>query len=118
MPQYATEDISLDEMWYQCLADLNTASQKGLAEQFDSSIGASTVLMPFGGKYQLSPAIGMAAKVPVLHGDTTTATIMTYGYDPYLASWSPYHGGLYSVVEAISKLVALYKSLFKLPGIL
>lgn len=107
MPQYATEDISLDEMWYQCLADLNTASQKGLAEQFDSSIGASTVLMPFGGKYQLSPAIGMAAKVPVLHGDTTTATIMTYGYDPYLASWSPYHGGLYSVVEAISKLVAM-----------
>lgn len=107
LPDYVKDDAELEDIWYANLADLNTAGQKGLAEQFDSSIGAGTVLMPFGGKYQLSPAIGMAAKVPVLHGETTTATLMTYGYHPYLASWSPYHGGLYSVVEAISKLVAM-----------
>ncbi len=93
--------------WLGVLSDLNVCSQKGLAEKFDSTIGANTVLMPFGGKYQLTPSDGMAAKVPVLNGETNTATVMTFGYDPYLSSWSPYHGAAYAVVESVSKAVAL-----------
>lgn len=97
----------LKQAWLVNLQDLNVCSQKGLVECFDSTIGAATVLMPFGGKYQATPAQGMAAKIPVLAGETTTATIMTYGYNPQLAKWSPFHGALYAVVEAASKVVAM-----------
>ncbi|MBS7298385.1 MAG: phosphoribosylformylglycinamidine synthase [Eubacteriales bacterium] len=101
--------------WLETLSDLNVCSQKGLCEMFDSTIGANSVLMPFGGKYQLTPTDGMAAKVPVLNGKTTTATVMTYGYDPYLSSWSPFHGAAYAVIESVSKAVALgadYKRIY------
>jgi phosphoribosylformylglycinamidine synthase len=81
-------------------------SQKGLVERFDSTIGAGSVLMPFGGKYQDTPTEGMAAKLPVLDGDTSTGTIMTYGFNPDISKWSPFHGALYSVVEAVAKVVA------------
>ena len=89
------------------LKDLNCCSQKGLSEMFDSTIGASTVLMPLGGKYQLSPAVGMAAKLPVIKGETDTATLMSYGYDPKIAGVSPYHGALYAVIDSVTKLVAM-----------
>lgn len=101
--------------WLKTLSDLNVCSQKGLSEKFDSTIGAGTVLMPWGGKYQLTPSDGMAAKVPVLDGETNTATVMTFGYDPYLSSWSGYHGAVYAVVESVSKAVALgadYKKIY------
>ncbi len=89
------------------LTDLNVASQKGLVEHFDSTIGMGTVLMPFGGKYQATPSQGMAAKVPVFGQETTTGTVMTYGYDPKIGKWSPFHGGYYSVLQAVAKSVAL-----------
>ena len=101
--------------WLDILSSLNVCSQKGLCEMFDSTIGAGSVLMPFGGKYQLSPAEGMAARVPVAGGRTNTSTVMTYGYDPYLSSWSPYHGAVYAVVESVSKAVAMgadYKTIY------
>ena len=98
---------SVAENWLKTLSSLNVCSQKGLVERFDSTIGAGSVLLPFGGKHQLSPADGMVAKIPVLHGKTNTATVMTYGYDPYLSSWSPFHGSVYAVVESVSKAVAL-----------
>lgn len=104
--QQAFQGTDLKEAWLQKLQDLNVCSQRGLVECFDSTVGAGTVLMPFGGKYQATPAVGMAAKLPV-EGDTTTGTLMTYGYNPQLAKWSPFHGALYSVVEAISKIVAM-----------
>ncbi|MDR3559949.1 MAG: phosphoribosylformylglycinamidine synthase [Negativicutes bacterium] len=97
----------LKAAWLANLRDLNVAGQKGLVERFDSTIGAATVLMPFGGKYQATPGEGMVAKLPVLEGDTTTGTIMTYGYDPKIGQWSPFHGALYAVVEAVAKVVAL-----------
>ncbi|SEP13149.1 phosphoribosylformylglycinamidine synthase [Propionispora vibrioides] len=97
----------LRQAWLAMLADLNVCSQKGLVERFDSTIGAGTVLMPFGGTYQATPAEGMAAKIPVLDGETSTATLMTYGYNPQLSSWSPFHGALYAVIEAVAKVVAL-----------
>ena len=97
----------LKEAWLANLADLNVCSQKGLVERFDSSIGMSSVLMPLGGKYQTTPAEGMVAKIPVLSGETNTATMMTYGYNPQLALWSPFHGALYAVVDAVTKIVAL-----------
>ncbi|EAX46913.1 phosphoribosylformylglycinamidine synthase [Thermosinus carboxydivorans Nor1] len=93
--------------WLANLQDLNICSQKGLVERFDSTIGAGTVLMPFGGKYQATPAEGMAAKLPVLDGETTTATLMTFGFQPQLATWSPFHGAVYAVVEAVAKSVAM-----------
>ncbi|SHK20378.1 phosphoribosylformylglycinamidine synthase [Paramaledivibacter caminithermalis] len=93
--------------WIENLKDLNVADQKGLVERFDSTIGAGTVLMPFGGKYSLTPTEGMVAKIPVLDGETNTCTIMTYGYNPRLAKWSPFHGAVYAVIESISKVVAL-----------
>ncbi len=101
--------------WLETLSDLNVCSQKGLCEKFDSTIGANSVLMPFGGKYQLTPSDGMAAKVPVLGGETNTATVMTFGYNPNLSSWSPYHGAVYAIVESVSKAVALgadYKKIY------
>jgi phosphoribosylformylglycinamidine synthase len=89
------------------LEDLNCCSQKGLIERFDSTIGASTVLMPLGGKHQLSPAAGMASKLPVTEGETTTSTLMTYGFDPQIAKLSPYHGAMYAVIDSVTKIVAM-----------
>lgn len=101
------EASSIKEKFEKALSDLNICSQKGLVEKFDNSIGGNTVLMPFGGKYQATPAQGMVAKIPVLGGETTTSTIMTYGYNPKIGKWSPFHGALYAVVESICKLVAI-----------
>ncbi len=98
---------TVKDAWLNTLKDLNVCSQKGLAEQFDSTIGANTVLMPFGGKRQMTPAEGMVATLPLLKGTTTTATAMTFGFNPYLMAWSPFHGAVYSIVEAITKMVAL-----------
>ncbi len=92
--------------WLTLLNDLNVCSQKGLVEMFDSSIGAGSVLMPYGGKYQLTETQTMVAKLPVLQGKTDTVTMMAYGFDPYLSSWSPYHGAVYAVVESMAKIVA------------
>lgn len=93
--------------WLDNLQDLNVCSQRGMVECFDSSIGAGTVLMPFGGKYQATPAIGMAAKLPVESGETNTGTLMSFGYNAQIAQWSPFHGALYAVIEAVSKIVAM-----------
>ena len=82
------------EGWDALMANLNVCSQKGLVEKFDSTIGASTVLMPFGGKYQLTPAQAMAAKIPVLHGQTDTCSLMGWGYNPFISEKSPYHGAV------------------------
>ena len=98
---------SVKDAWLNTLKDLNVCSQKGLSEQFDSTIGANTVLMPFGGKRQMTPAEGMVATLPLLEGTTDTATAMTFGFNPYLMSWSPFHGAVYSIVEAITKMVAI-----------
>jgi len=95
------------EKWLAAVSDLNTASQQGLAERFDSTVGANTVLMPFGGKFQKTPTQGMVAKLPVLNGETTTASIMTHGFVPELSDWSPYHGAQYAVLLSVAKLVAL-----------
>ncbi len=88
------------------LRSLNACSKKGLVEMFDSSIGAGSVLMPYGGKYQLTETQSMVAKVPVQNGKTDTVTMMSYGFDPYLSSWSPYHGAVYAVTESMAKIVA------------
>ena len=92
--------------WMDTLADLNVCSQKGLVEMFDGSIGAGSVFMPHGGKYQLTETQSMVAKVPVQNGKTETVTMMSYGFDPYLSSWSPYHGATYAVTESVAKIVA------------
>lgn len=88
------------------LKDLNTCGQRGLVERFDSSIGSATVLMPFGGKYQATPTDGLVMKLPVQNADTSTAVTMTYGFNPYLSTWSPFHGGMYAVIEAAVKAAA------------
>ena len=92
--------------WLTMLNDLNVCSQKGLVEMFDASIGVGSVFMPYGGKYQLTETQTMVAKLPVLKGKTDTVTMMSYGFDPYLSSWSPYHGAVYAVLESMSKIVA------------
>ena len=92
--------------WLKTLSDLNVCSQKGLVEMFDGSIGASSVYMPFGGKYQLTETQSMVAKLPVLKGKCDAVTMMSYGYDPYLTSWSPYHGAIFAVTESMSRIVA------------
>ena len=92
--------------WLAELNDLNVCSQKGLVEMFDASIGAGSVFMPYGGKYQLTETQAMVAKLPVLKGTTDTVTMMSYGFDPYLSSWSPYHGAVYAVTESMAKIVA------------
>ena len=92
--------------WLETLGDLNVCSQKGLVEMFDGSIGAGSVFMPHGGKYQLTETQTMVAKVPVLNGKTNTVTMMSYGFDPYLSSWSPYHGAAYAVTESVARIVA------------
>lgn len=92
--------------WLEMLSDLNVCSQKGLVEMFDGSIGAGSVFMPHGGKYQLTETQAMVAKVPVMTGKTDSVSMMSYGFDPYLSSWSPYHGAVYAVVESVAKIVA------------
>ena len=92
--------------WMNTLSDLNVCSQKGLVEMFDGSIGAGSVYMPHGGKYQLTETQAMVAKLPVLKGKCDTVTMMSYGFDPYLSTWSPYHGSIYAVVESVAKIVA------------
>ena len=92
--------------WMETLKDLNVCSQKGLVEMFDGSIGAASVFMPHGGKYQMTETQAMVAKLPVLTGDCDTVTMMSYGFDPYLSTWSPYHGAIYAVTESVAKIVA------------
>lgn len=101
----ATGDIAARTL--SMMGDLNVASQKGLGEMFDSTIGAGTVTMPYGGEYALTPQDGMAAKIPVIHGDTKTCSIMTYGYNPEVTKWSPFHGGVTAVMESLAKVVAM-----------
>ena len=109
------KDVSdMKQAWLSNLSDLNVCSQKGLVEMFDSSIGASSVYMPYGGKYQLTPAQSMIAKLPVLKGKTDTVTMMSYGFDPYLSAWSPYHGAVYAVVHSVAKIVAAGGDLTKI----
>lgn len=97
---------AVKDRWLKTLADLNVCSQKGLVERFDGSIGAGTVLMPHGGRFQKTEVQAMAAKLPVQKGDCDTVTLMSYGFDPYLSSWSPYHGAVYAVTESVAKIVA------------
>ncbi|MDY2632185.1 MAG: phosphoribosylformylglycinamidine synthase [Clostridium sp.] len=106
-PFLIKDDLNVKEEWLNTLRKLNVSSQQGLVERFDSTIGAGTVLMPFGGKYQKTPAEGMAAKIPVLDGESKDATLMTYGFNPEIGMWSPYHMAYYSVIEAITKLSAM-----------
>ncbi|MCD8232146.1 MAG: phosphoribosylformylglycinamidine synthase [Clostridiales bacterium] len=103
------EDLAQNDIraaWLDTLKDLNVCSQKGLVEMFDGSIGAGSVFMPYGGRYQLTETQAMAAKVPVMTGKCDAVTLMSYGFDPYLSSWSPYHGAVYAVVESVAKIVA------------
>ncbi|HQL99477.1 MAG TPA: phosphoribosylformylglycinamidine synthase [Ruminococcus flavefaciens] len=107
-PSKAEEDVMPDtaESWSHLMSNLNVCSQKGLIEKFDSTIGAGTVLMPFGGVYQLTPSQAMAAKIPVLKGETNTCSLMGWGYNPDISSKSPYHGAMLAVIESIAKVVA------------
>ena len=100
-------DVNIKDKFIEVLSDLNVCSKKGLVERFDNTIGGNTVLLPFGGKYQATPQQGMVAKIPVLGGETNTSTIMTYGYNPKIGKWSPFHGALYAVVESVCKVVAI-----------
>ena len=102
----ALRDESTRGAFSRILGDLNECSQKGLVEMFDSSIGAGTVLMPYGGRYQMTEIQCMVAKLPLESGESDTVTMMSYGFDPYLSKWSPYHGAMYAVVESVSKIVA------------
>lgn len=104
--QQQNEVHDIRSAWLDTLRDLNVCSQKGLVEMFDSSIGAASVYMPYGGKYQLTPTQSMVAKLPVLSGKCDTVTMMSYGLDPYLSSWSPYHGSVYAVINSVAKIVA------------
>ena len=97
---------NVKEKWLDTLKDLNVCSQKGLVEMFDGSIGAGSVFMPHGGKYQMTETQSMVAKLPVMTGKCDTVTMMSYGFDPYLSSWSPYHGAVYAVTESMAKIVA------------
>ena len=101
------EEVNVKERWRKTLTELNVASQKGLVERFDSTIGSGTVMMPFGGKYALTPAEGMAAKIPVLNGESKDATLMSYGFNPELGMWSPYHMAYYAVIESVTKIAAM-----------
>jgi len=97
---------SIKALWNATLSDLNVCSQKGLSGRFDSTIGAGTILMPFGGKYQKTPIQSMVSKLPILKGNTNTGTIMSYGYNPKLSKWSPFHGAAYAVIDSVTKVVA------------
>lgn len=104
---FVREDVDdVRKKWLDTLSDLNCCSQKGLVEMFDASIGAGSVFMPYGGKYQFTETQAMVAKLPVPEGKTDTVTMMSYGFDPYLSSWSPYHGAVYAVVESVARIVA------------
>ena len=106
---YFREMVSVKDVrktWLETMGDLNEASQKGLVEMFDSSIGAGTVLMPYGGLYQTTPIQTMVAKLPAEGAETDAATMMSYGFDPFISSWSPYHGAVYAVTDSIAKIVA------------
>ncbi|MBR1850420.1 MAG: phosphoribosylformylglycinamidine synthase [Bacteroidales bacterium] len=109
-PQVRCADVPkqtpIKDLWLNTLADLNVCSQKGLVEMFDSSIGAGSVVMPFGGRYQLTPTQSMIGKLPLLDGKCDTVTIMSYGLDPYLMSWSPFHGAAWNVVSSVAKIAA------------
>lgn len=107
LPEAAAQKEGFAEQVKTVVSDLAVCSQKGLVEMFDSSIGSSTVLMPFGGKRQMTPIQTMAAKIPVENGETKTASLMAYGYDPYVSSWSPFHGAMYAVAESVAKIVAV-----------
>ena len=102
----AVKEGDVKKAWMALMGDLNVCSQKGLVEMFDASIGAGSVFMPYGGKYQLTETQAMVAKLPVLKGKTDAVTMMSYGFDPYLSSWSPYHGAVYAVTESLAKIVA------------
>ena len=104
---FEKEEKEIEKAWKAIISDLNCCSQKGLVERFDSTIGAGTVLMPFGGKYQLTPIEAMCARIPTEHGYTDSGTIMAYGYNPYLSEISPLHGAVYAVVESVTKYVAV-----------
>ncbi|MBQ7359031.1 MAG: phosphoribosylformylglycinamidine synthase [Lachnospiraceae bacterium] len=113
LQKYAVEKVGeaaktgdVKKAWLALMGDLNVCSQKGLVEMFDASIGAGSVFMPYGGKYQLTETQTMVAKLPVLKGKTDTVTMMSYGFDPYLSTWSPYHGAVYAVTESLAKIVA------------
>ncbi len=110
MPQKDSKDTQdvkdIKNLWLSTLADLNVCSQKGLVEMFDSSIGAGSVVMPYGGKYQLTPTQSMVGKLPLLDGKCDTVTIMSYGMDPYQTSWSPFHGAAYAVLSSVAKIAA------------
>jgi phosphoribosylformylglycinamidine synthase len=97
---------SVKDLWISTMSNLNVCSQKGLSERFDSTIGAGSILMPFGGKFQKTPIQSMVAKLPVLKGNTITGTIMSYGYNPKLSKWSPFHGAAYAVIDSVTKVVA------------
>ncbi|CEN92150.1 phosphoribosylformylglycinamidine synthase [[Clostridium] sordellii] len=101
------DEMSLKDRFVETMTDLNVCSQKGLVEKFDNTIGGNIVLLPFGGKYQATPTQGMVAKIPVLNGETDTSTIMTYGYNPKIGKYSPFHGALYAVVESVCKVVTI-----------
>ncbi len=101
-PQWAGNTFA--EKMESLVTDLNVCSQKGLGERFDSTIGAATVLMPYGGKYQLTPTMAMAAKLPV-DGETTTCSGMAWGFNPYLTEADPYRGAFMAVVESVTKMV-------------
>lgn len=100
-------ETGIKDKYMAAFKDLNVCSQRGLVEKFDNTIGASTVILPFGGKYQATPANGMVAKIPLLKGTTNTSSIMTYGYNPKIGKWSTFHGAMNAVVESVAKLVAL-----------
>ena len=104
---YTTTKASIETRFHQALQDLNSTSQEGLQAMFDSTVGGNTVLFPFSGTYLKTPVQGMVAKLPVLQGTATTASIMTHGFDPYLSEWSPYHGAQYAVLLSLAKLAAL-----------
>ena len=106
-PLAVGEEVNVKERWMKTLTELSVASQKGLVERFDSTIGSGTVMMPFGGKYALTPAEGMAAKIPVLNGESKDATLMSYGFNPELGMWSPYHMAYYAVIESVTKIAAM-----------
>ena len=104
--KFKTSDSSLEKKWLHNIKKLNVVSQKGLVEMFDSSVGAGTILAPFGGKYQMSPTDVSIMKFPVLDKNTNTASAITWGFNPYISEWSTYHGAIYAVVESLAKLVA------------
>ena len=104
--KYRSDDNDIKDKWIKTVSDLNECSQRGLVEMFDSSIGAGSVYMPYGGKYQFTETQSMVARVPVMKGRTETVTVMTYGFDPYLSSWSPYHGACWAVTDSVAKIAA------------